>query len=84
MEQNRGNTASLPPLLLRLLSQLLGNCRDGEIGVATIHPGLVHHQGTAKTPRLEITSASELVTLFANLAQSEHCSIEDGIKLENE
>lgn len=35
-------------------------------------------------PRIEITSASELVTLFANLAQSEHCSIEGGIKLENE
>lgn len=35
-------------------------------------------------PWLEITSASELVTLFANLAQSEHCFIEGGIKLENE
>lgn len=38
----------------------------------------------ATAPRIEITSASELVTLFANLAQSEHCSIEGGIKLENE
>lgn len=38
----------------------------------------------AAAPRIEITSASELVTLFANLAQSEHCSIEGGIKLENE
>lgn len=38
-----GTALPLPPLLLRLLSQLLGNCRDGEIGVATIHPGLVHH-----------------------------------------
>lgn len=45
--------------------------------------------GTRSSPRaaasrIEITSASELVTLFANLAQSEHCSIEGGIKLENE
>lgn len=38
----------------------------------------------ATATRIEITSAFELVTLFANLAQSEHCSIEDGIKLENE
>lgn len=38
-----GTALPLPPLLLRLLSQLLGNCRDGEIGVAMIHPGLVHH-----------------------------------------
>lgn len=40
----RGTAPPLPPLLLRLLSQLLGNCRHGEIGVATIHPGLVHHR----------------------------------------
>lgn len=33
---------------------------------------------------IEITSAFELATLFANLVQSEHFSIEDGIKLENE
>lgn len=39
------NRVALPlsPLLLRLLSQLLENCRDEKIGVATIHPGLVHH-----------------------------------------
>lgn len=34
--------------------------------------------------RIEITSAFELATLLANLDQSEHFSIEDGIKLENE
>lgn len=38
-----GTALPLPPLLPRLLSQLLGNCWDGEIGVAMIHPGLVHH-----------------------------------------
>lgn len=35
-------------------------------------------------PRIEISSAFELGTLFANLPQSEHFSIGDGIKLENE
>lgn len=35
-------------------------------------------------PRIEISSAFELETLFANLPQSEHFSIGDGIKLENE
>lgn len=46
---------------------------------ATAHWGLVNH-----TRPMEISSASELVTLFASLAQSEHFSIGDGIKLENE
>lgn len=45
-EQWNGVALPIPPLLLRLLSQLLQNCRDGEIGVATIHPGLVHHHTT--------------------------------------
>lgn len=50
--------------------------------------GVEHAAGTrpsqASATRIEITSAFELVTLFANLALSEHCSIEDGIKLETE
>lgn len=46
---------------------------------ATAHRGLVNHARP-----MEISSASELATLFANLAQSEHFSIGDGIKLENE
>lgn len=41
-------------------------------------------QSRQTATRIEITSAFELATLLANLDQSEHFSIEDGIKLENE
>lgn len=41
-------------------------------------------QSQQTATRIEITSAFELATLLANLVQSEHFSIEDGIKLENE
>lgn len=41
-------------------------------------------QSLQTATRIEITSAFELATLLANLDQSEHFSIEDGIKLENE
>lgn len=41
-------------------------------------------QSRQTATRIEITSAFELATLRANLDQSEHFSIEDGIKLENE
>lgn len=49
----------------------------------TIHRGLVN-QAPQTAGRIEISSAFELATLFANLAQSEHFSIGGGIKLENE
>jgi hypothetical protein len=41
-------------------------------------------QSLQTATRIEITSAFELAALLANLDQSEHFSIEDGIKLENE
>lgn len=41
-------------------------------------------QSQQTATRIEIASAFELATLLANLVQSEHFSIEDGIKLENE
>lgn len=41
-------------------------------------------QSLQTATQIEITSAFELATLLANLDQSEHFSIEDGIKLENE
>lgn len=54
------------------------------LGDKDLNDSLETRQSPQTATRIEIPSASELATLLANLDQSEHFSIEDGIKLENE
>ncbi|KAI4550731.1 hypothetical protein MJT46_018238 [Ovis ammon polii x Ovis aries] len=54
------------------------------LGDKDLNDSLETRQSPQTATRIEITSAFELATLLANLDQSEHFSIEDGIKLENE
>ncbi|KAG5196099.1 hypothetical protein JEQ12_011735 [Ovis aries] len=54
------------------------------LGDKDLNDSLETRQSRQTATRIEITSAFELATLLANLDQSEHFSIEDGIKLENE
>lgn len=54
------------------------------LGDKDLNDSLETRQSLQTATRIEITSAFELATLLANLDQSEHFSIEDGIKLENE
>lgn len=54
------------------------------LGDKDLNDSLETRQSLQTATRIEITSAFELATLLANLDQSEHFSIEDGIKLESE
>lgn len=54
------------------------------LGDKDLNDSLETRQSPQTATRIEITSAFELATLLANLDQSEHFSIEDGIKLESE
>ncbi|KAI5174988.1 Protocadherin Alpha-2 [Manis pentadactyla] len=54
------------------------------LGDKDLNDSLETRQSPQTVTRIEITSAFELATLLANLDQSEHFSIEDGIKLEND